>query len=74
MDRSEIEAKLNQDRAWLLETYAAMSLEELVRGVTVSEHDPSSMWSAKDHLAHLAGIEKNFNRMIRRHIAGDTNP
>src|ERR1700674_5112227 len=74
MDRSEIEAKLNKDRAWLLETYAAMPVAELLRGVTPSEHDPSSMWSAKDHLAHLAGIEKNFNAMIRRHLAGDPNP
>ena len=74
MDRIEIEAKLNKDRAWLLETYAALSPEDLLRGVTPSEHDPSSSWSAKDHLAHLAGIERNFNRMIRRHIAGDGNP
>ena len=74
MDRSEIEAKLNKDRAWLLETYAAMPADELLSGVTPSEHDSSSMWSAKDHLAHLAGIEKNFNAMIRRHLAGDSNP
>ncbi len=51
-----------------------MPPDELARGVTASEHDPSSMWSAKDHLAHLAGIEKNFNAMIRRHFAGDSNP
>jgi hypothetical protein len=74
MDRSEIEVVLNRDRAWLLETYAAMSPGELVRGVTVSEHDPSTMWSAQDHFAHLAGIEKSFNGMIRRHFAGDPNP
>ena len=74
MDRIEIEVALNKDRAWLLETYAAMPSDELVRGVTASEHDPSAMWSAQDHLAHLAGIEANFNRMIRRHLAGDANP
>ncbi len=74
MNRSEIEVVLNRDRAWLLETYAAMSLEELVQGVTASEHDPSTMWSAQDHLAHLAGIERSFNGMIRRHFAGDPNP
>jgi hypothetical protein len=74
MDRRDIEATLNKDRAWLLETYAAMPDDELVRGVTPSEHDPSSKWSAKDHLAHLAGIEKNFNAMVRRHFAGDSNP
>ncbi len=74
MDRIEIEAKLNRDRAWLLDTYAALPHDDLVRGVTPSEHDPSTMWSPKDHLAHLAGIERNFVRMIRRHVAGDANP
>jgi len=74
MDRSEIEVVLNRDRAWLLETYAAMPPDELVRGVSASEHDPSTMWSAQDHLAHLAGVERRFNGMIRRHFAGDPNP
>jgi hypothetical protein len=74
VNRTEIEIKLNRDRAWLLETYAAMPAEDLVRGVTPSEHDPSSQWSAKDHLAHLTGIEKNFNAMIRRHLSGDVDP
>ena len=74
VNRTEIEVQLNRDRAWLLETYAALPPDDATRGVTRSEHDPSSMWSAKDHLAHLAGIERNFNRMIRRHLAGDANP
>lgn len=74
MDRIALELKLNADRAWLLERYAALSPEELVRGVTASEHDPTSRWSAKDHLTHLAGIERNFNRMIRRHLGGDADP
>ena len=74
MDRIEIEIKLNKDRAWLLDTYAALSEDELTTGVTPSEHDPSTMWSTKDHLAHLAGIERNFVRMIRRHVSGDANP
>lgn len=74
MNRTEIEVKLNRDRAWLLETYAAMPADEVTRAVTASEHDPSVMWSAKDHLAHLAGIEREFNRMIERHLARETNP
>lgn len=74
MDRGAIEVKLNRDRAWLLETFAALPEADLLRGATPSEHDPSTMWSAKDHLAHLAGIERNFNAMIRRHVAGDANP
>ena len=74
MNRIEIEAKLNGDRAWLIETYAALTEDELRRAVTPSEHDPAVLWSPLDHLVHLAGIERNFNRMIRRHVDGDANP
>jgi DinB superfamily len=74
MNRVEIETKLSRDRAWLIETYSGMSANDLTRGVTASEHDPSIPWSALDHLAHLAGIEHEFNRMIRRHLSGDMNP
>jgi hypothetical protein len=74
MNRIEIEIKLSRDRAWLLETYAAMPREDLERGLTPSEHDPATLWSAKDHLIHLAGIEKMFNRMVERQLAGDANP
>ena len=74
MDRVQIEIKLNKDRAWLLATVSTLSSDDLMRGATKSEHDQASMWSVKDHLAHLAGIEKNFVVMIRKHLAGDPNP
>jgi hypothetical protein len=74
MDRTEIEAKLSRDRAWLIETVSAMPEADLLRPATPSEHDPSMSWCAKDHLAHLAGIERNFNAMIRRHLDGDADP
>ena len=74
MNRIEIEIKLSKDRAWLLDTISQLSPEDLVRGATKSEHNPDNMWSAKDHLVHLAGIEKNFVLMIRRHLAGNPNP
>jgi hypothetical protein len=74
MDRSEIEIKLNRDRAWLLETFAALPEADVTKPVTDSAHDPATPWSAKDHLAHLAGIERNFNEMIRRYLGGDANP
>jgi hypothetical protein len=74
MNRTEIEIKLNKDRAWLLNAFAEMPEADLLRGATRSEHDLAVMWTPKDHLAHLAGIEKNFVRMIRRHLAGDANP
>jgi|SRR6185369_3117715 len=74
MNRTELEIKLNHDRAWTLETWQSLSNEDLTRGITTSRHDPDVTWSAKDHLVHLAGIEAAFNAMIRRYIGGDTNP
>jgi hypothetical protein len=74
MNRVEIEAKLHKDRAWLLETYAAMPAEQLSQPVTPSENDPTTSWSWLDHLAHLSLIEHNFNAMIRRYLAGHQNP
>ena len=74
MDRTEIEIKLNRDRAWLLETVAALPEADLTKPATPSAHDPSSHWSAQDHLAHLAGIEESFVQMIRNFLAGEANP
>jgi DinB superfamily len=74
MNRAEIEIKLNQERAWTLETWAALPPNDLSRGITTSRHDPEASWCAKDHLVHLAGIEAAFNGIIRRHLAGDPNP
>jgi len=74
MNRTELEIKLSSERAWMLETWALLSADELSRGITLSKHDPKSNWSAKDHLVHLAGIEAAFNGIIRRHIGGDQNP
>jgi len=74
MDRARIEIRLNRDRAWLIETCLALPEDVLLRGATRSEHDPASMWTAKDHLAHLAGIERNFVRMVERHLVGERNP
>ena len=74
MNRIEIETKLNQDREWLIDTYAQLTHDQLFGDLTPSEHDPSNYWSALDHLAHLALIERNFAAMIRRHIAGHDNP
>ena len=71
MNRIEIEVKLNQDRAWLLETLSAMSEEELNRPRTPSEHDPEKAWSYSDHFVHTTLIEKNWNAMFERHVAGE---
>jgi hypothetical protein len=54
LTRIEIEARLNRDRAWLLETYATLDERQLSTPVTPSEHDPEVSWNAKDHFVHLA--------------------
>jgi hypothetical protein len=74
MNRIELEATLNRERASLLESYAALSAEDVSRGLTTNRHEGSPQWSAKDHLAHLAGAEHIFNEIIRRHLAGDAEP
>ena len=74
MNRTEIETTLHQGRLWLLGQYATLTDEQLHFGLTPSEHDPSNMWTALDHLAHLSLIEHNFAGMVRKHVAGHENP
>jgi hypothetical protein len=74
MDRAEIEIKLHADRAWLVQHFIDMPEDDRMRPATPSENDPSVHWSGQDHLVHLAGIEGNFNRMIRRGLEGQSNP
>jgi hypothetical protein len=74
LNRIEIEARLNRDRAWLLETYAGLDERQLNTPVTPSEHDPGVSWNAKDHFVHLALIENNWVAMIRRFLSGDGDP
>jgi hypothetical protein len=70
MNRTQIEIKLNRGRADALDAVAAMTDDELRAPRTRSEHDPDSWWSWADHFIHITLIEKNFNAMIRRHLAG----
>ena len=74
MDRVTLERKLNEGRDWLLGNYGGLSEEQLRRPLTVSQHDSESRWSALDHFAHLALIERNFAAIVRRHVAGRSDP
>jgi hypothetical protein len=74
MDRVQLEQKLNEDRNWLLENFRQLSDEQLHRPLTTSQHNPENHWSALDHLAHLALIERDFAAMVRRHLTGSANP
>ncbi len=73
-ERAEIVAKLEKEAGRLVERCRSLSVDELTRPCTLSEVDGASPWSAKDHLAHLAMIERAFNGMIRRTIDGTSNP
>jgi hypothetical protein len=74
MNRVELEIKLNEGRNWLLAKYEELSEEQLHRPLTESQHNPENRWTALDHLAHLALVERNFNAMVKRHFDGNQNP
>lgn len=74
MKRIDVETTLNESRTWLLTTFEGLTEEQLRRPLTKSEHDPSNTWCALDHFAHLALVEKDFVHMIRRQLAGHSNP
>ncbi|HUY16169.1 MAG TPA: DinB family protein [Acidimicrobiales bacterium] len=74
MKRIDVETSLNESRSWLLGSFEGLTEEQLRRPLTKSEHDPSNVWSALDHFAHLALVENDFVRMIRRQLAGHSNP
>jgi hypothetical protein len=72
--RDEIIAKLDKERERTIEHYRSLTPEELACPCTESEVDGATPWSAKDHIAHLAMIERSFQGMIRRTIGGESNP
>ena len=73
-DRDAIKGKLAKERAVLLSEIAALPPDLVGRPCTESEADDGQPWSAKDHLAHLAYIERSFQAMIERHLEGKANP
>lgn len=72
-ERAQITAKLEKEAGRLTERYRSLSLDDLTRHCTESEVDGATPWCAKDHIAHLAMIERAFNAMIRRTIDGSSN-
>jgi len=72
--RDAIAGKLQKELDDLVNYYAALSDEDLALACTESEAPDGTAWAAKDHLAHLAMIERAFQGMIRRGLDGDANP
>ena len=72
--RSEITDKLERERIQLESRYRALSPEQLTSPCTESQTEGEAPWSAKDHVSHLAMIERAFQGMIRRSLDGQKNP
>ena len=70
VNRVDIESALHRSRIEQLDWITSIPADELYAPRTQSEHDPGSWWSAADHFVHTTLIERNFNEMIRRHLAG----
>ncbi len=60
-------ARLNNERAALMQTLSALTEEQAERIIL------SSGWSVKDTVAHLAGAERGMLRMMQRMASGE-NP
>ncbi len=72
--REEILSTLEQALETLFARYRSLTPEELEISCTESEAPDSSPWRPKDHLAHLAFIERSFQRIIQRMLRGKSDP
>jgi DinB superfamily len=72
--RTEILDALGRSQEQLFTHFRALTLEELERPCTENEFPGGTPWRPKDHLSHLAFIERQFQGMIRRTTEGETDP
>ncbi len=72
--RDEMLKTLAEARAELLARYSTFTAQELEAACTQSETPGGAAWRPKDHLAHLALIERAFQGMVRRWLRGDADP
>ena len=72
--RTEILDTLGRSQEQLFTHFRALTAEELERPCTENEVPGGTSWRPKDHLSHLAFIERQFQGMIRRTIEGETDP
>ncbi|WP_201389936.1 DinB family protein [Ktedonobacter sp. SOSP1-85] len=72
--RAEIRDALRRSHEQLFTHFRALTPEELECPCTENEFPGGLPWRPKDHLAHLAFIERQFQGMIRRTIEGDPDP
>ena len=72
--RAEILDALGRSQERLFTYFRALMPEELECPCTESEVPGGTPWRPKDHLAHLAFIERQFQGMIRRTVEGERDP
>src|SRR5258706_7505576 len=72
--RAEILDTLGRSQEQLFTHFRALTAEELELLCTENEVPGGRPWRPKDHLAHLAFIERQFQGMIRRTLEGETDP
>jgi hypothetical protein len=72
--REDILNTLAHEHEKLLVRYRAFTPEELETNCTKSEAPDGEPWRPKDHLAHLALIERSFQGMARRTLKGAEDP
>ncbi len=72
--REQLMQQLTEDHEVFLAHYHTFTPEELARPCTESEVPGGAPWRPKDHLAHLALIERLFRGIIQRAMKGETDP
>jgi hypothetical protein len=72
--RIEILDTLSRSQEQLFAAFRAMKAADLERPCTENEHPGGPPWRPKDHLSHLAFIERQFLLMIRRTVDGERDP
>lgn len=70
----EIIAALANQRRQVEGWFAALPAGEESRPVTASEVAGGEMWSPRDHLAHVLGVERFFQGAIKRMLGGADDP
>jgi hypothetical protein len=72
--RTEIIDTLAASHEKLHAFYQALTPAERERACTPSEVASGASWNPKDHLTHLAAVERAFQGMVRRTLQGHQNP
>ncbi len=67
--RDEITAALSAQRERVETWFHALSDAEMLRPATASEIAGGEMWTSKDHLAHVLGVERYFQGAIKRALS-----